>query len=158
MNLVDELLALAAALDAAAVDYCVCGGVAVAIHGHPRFTKDIDVLVLPSDLESVRTAVRACGFSLEGGRLVFGAGTSREREVHRVAKAEGADVLTLELLIVGPSTLDAWNSRQRFAWLDRSLWVVSREGLMSMKRLAGRPQDLADIDHLSRPVEGGADG
>lgn len=135
MNLVDELLALAAALDAAAVDYCVCGGVAVAIHGHPRFTKDIDVLVLPSDLESVR-----------------------EREVHRVSKAEGANVLTLELLIVGPSTLDAWNSRQRVAWLDRSLWVVSREGLMSMKRLAGRPQDLADIDHLSRPVEGGPDG
>jgi len=33
-------------------------------------------------------------------------------------------------------------------WAGQPLWVVSREGLVQMKRLAGRTQDLADIERL----------
>jgi hypothetical protein len=148
VNLVDELLGLVESLNSAGVEYAVCGGIEVAIHGHPRFTKDIDLLIAASDLDRVRTAVSGRGFVLEGGRFCFGAGTQSEREMFRISRADGSDVLTLDLLLVGPVLADAWNTRQRVEWRGQPMWVVSRDGLVRMKRVSGRPQDLADVSHL----------
>jgi hypothetical protein len=158
VNLVDELRDLLESLNGAGVEYAVCGGIAVAIHGYPRFTKDIDLLIRASDLDQVRTAARARGFALEGGRLCFGAGTRSEREVFRLSKADGPDFLTLDLLLVGSALNDVWSSRQRVEWRGQQVWVVSREGLVRMKRMAGRPQDLADVDHLIGPSQEGRRG
>jgi hypothetical protein len=58
-----EIKNLTAALDAAGVDYALCGGVALAIHGVPRATQDIDLLVRPEDLASRQTT------EIEGGRM-----------------------------------------------------------------------------------------
>ena len=150
MNLVDELRGLVAEFEADGAHYALCGGLAVAAHGHPRFTKDIDVLVPKQELARVRAAARRRGFILEGGRLTPGAGTERERELFRISKAEGANVLTLDLLLVGPTYERAWDGRVRATWRGRELWLVSRDGLIWMKTIAGRPQDLADIDALKR--------
>jgi len=148
VNLVDELLGLVESLNGAGVEYAVCGGIAVAIHGYPRFTKDIDLLIRASDLDRVRTAAKPRGFVLEGGRLCFGAGTQKEREVFRLSKADGPELLTLDLLLAGPALEEVWNSRQRVEWRGQRVWVVSRDGLVRMKRMAGRLQDLADVEHL----------
>ena len=78
MNLYDELRELVAALGQAGIDYAICGGVALAFHGHPRFTKDIDLLVREQDLDKVRKAVAACGFTVEGGRVPFRIGKPDE--------------------------------------------------------------------------------
>ena len=51
MKIFDELLSLVDALSAAEVPYAICGGIAVAIPGYPRFTKDIDLIVLRTDTE-----------------------------------------------------------------------------------------------------------
>jgi len=48
---------------------------------------------------------------------------------------------------------DTWAERVIYRYADREIVVVSREGLVTMKRLAGRTQDLADIARL----EGNAD-
>src|SRR5690606_25284716 len=48
---------------------------------------------------------------------------------------------------------DIWAERVIYRYADREIVVVSREGLVTMKRLAGRTQDLADIARL----EGNAD-
>lgn len=47
MNLRDEFLGVLDALTGAGLDHAVCGGFAVAIHGYPRLTQDIDLLILP---------------------------------------------------------------------------------------------------------------
>ena len=151
MKLVDELFGLIDALDDAGVEYAVCGGIALAVHGRPRFTKDIDFLVRAADLERVRAAARARGFVLDGGRLSFGVGTGKERELVRLSKAEGEVILTLDLMLVCPVLEDVWSARQRVEWRGRGVWIVSRGGLVQMKRLAGRPQDLADIEGLLNP-------
>jgi len=57
-------------------------------------------------------------------------------------------VLSLDFLLVTPQTEDVWATREAIDFLGRKLFVVSREGLIKMKRLAGRPQDLADIERL----------
>jgi hypothetical protein len=155
MDLVEELTGLVDALNALGVGYAVCGGIALAIHGYPRFTQDIDLLVQRSELERIRIAARKRGFTLEGMPMCFGAGSGTEREIVRLTKVEGPDTLTLDLLLTGPAFKDVWLSRVRTEWRNRELWVVSKEGLVQMKRLAGRAQDLADIEALSRPLAGG---
>lgn len=156
MDLIEELLGLVEALDAERIDYAVCGGIAVAIHGHPRFTKDIDLLVQSTDLERIRSLARRRGFTLAGSSMHFGAGTGNEREIVRLTKTEGTESLTLDMLLVGAALGDAWRTRIGVQWRGRDVQVVSREGLLQMKRLSGRTQDLADIEALTRRPDGGS--
>jgi hypothetical protein len=153
MELVQEFERILDALAASGIPIAVCGGLAVAIHGHPRATRDIDLLLLESDLPAALEAVGKSGYILEGGLLKFGQGTDRERHVFRVSRASGPDLMTLDLLLVRDPNDPIWTTRERARWRDRDLVVVSRDGLIEMKRRAGRLQDLADIERLSRGEE-----
>jgi len=113
--------------------------------------------IQPDDLSRVRDMARSRGFTLEGGRIAFGTGTPSERELYRISKASGAEALTLDLLLVGPSLASVWNQRKRTTWRDHELWVVSRDGLIHMKRLSGRLQDLADIEAITQSESGSPD-
>ena len=53
MDLYDELVALVDALERQGSGYAICGGIAVALHGYPRFTRDIDLLIRREDLPKV---------------------------------------------------------------------------------------------------------
>ncbi len=46
-KLYDELRTLISALDRGKIEYALCGGIAMAIHGRPRATVDIDILITP---------------------------------------------------------------------------------------------------------------
>ena len=98
MNLVDELQAIAAALAAAEIPYAVCGGIAVTVHGATRSTKDLDILVLPSDVARVLEVVRPLGYVFAALPMIFEEGTPRERHVQRVTKIVGKEHLLLDLL------------------------------------------------------------
>jgi len=148
MDLREELLALVDCLAKAGVEYAVCGGVALAIHGYPRFTKDIDILIRREDVDRVAKVVASVGYVLDAGTVPFDASGARAREVRRISKAEGAAVLTLDLLLVSPVLENAWQGRGIYEWEGRRIHVVSREGLAEMKRLAGREQDLLDAKRL----------
>ena len=148
MNLYDELIGLIDALEQSGLEYAICGGVALAFHGHPRFTKDIDLLIRAEDLEKIRDAVAGRGFKIEGGRIPFRPGKPDEQIVHRVSKVSGAEILTLDLILVSPVLEKIWRNRGAFSWKGRKVKVLSREGLVEMKRLAGCTQDLADVERL----------
>jgi hypothetical protein len=154
MDLIEELVDLSDALDAAGVEYAVCGGIALAVHGHPRFTKDIDVLIRAEDLERALAAVAKRGFILEVGKLTLQTGTPDERSMFRVSKARGAHLVTLDLLLAGKAYDSVWTTRRTVEFQGRRVGVVSREGLIAMKRAAGRGQDLLDIEKLRAPDPG----
>ena len=61
VDLYVELRALALAFDAAGVEFALCGGLALAVHGHPRATKDIDLLVRREQVALAKNVARACG-------------------------------------------------------------------------------------------------
>lgn len=44
-----------------------CGGLAMAVHGYPRATKDIDLLIHPDDLPRIEAVVNQAGFDVPGG-------------------------------------------------------------------------------------------
>lgn len=148
MNLYEELVELVNVLEDSGLDYALCGGVALAFHGHPRFTKDIDLLVKEEDLEKALKAAAKCGFTVEGGRVPFRLGKPDEQIIHRVSKVSGREILTLDLMLVSPALEEVWNGRGVFEWKGRQVRAVSRDGLVQMKRLAGRKQDLTDIEQL----------
>jgi len=147
LDLLEEFRALTAALDAAGVEFAVCGGLAVAVHAHPRATLDIDLLVPAAHVEGAREVAVRLGYSIDAGRLVI-----RERvvEMHRLSKPdpETGDLLSLDLLVVTAALESVWAGRERVAWAHGTLPVVSRAGLVAMKRLRGSGQDLDDIRAL----------
>lgn len=145
-TLIEELNEVISAFDAGDVEYAVCGGLAMAIHGFARATLDIDLLIQPETLEKSFTIGAEIGYDIHGLDISF---KERAVEIRRISKIDSnGEVLSLDLLLVTPHVTDVWDTRQQVDFLGKHLSVVSREGLIKMKTLAGRPQDLVDIDRL----------
>ena len=138
-----ELRDLVSLFNQKKIEYALCGGMAVAIHGYPRFTKDIDFLVPAESLERARAVAAMAGFLDESGRIPFA-----DSDVYRVIKTDGPNFRILDLLV--PKRLDtiAWQQRQWFDWDGLPICTVSVAGLVEMKRAAGRDIDLIDIKRL----------
>jgi hypothetical protein len=130
MNLLDELLRTTRALDLAGVEHALVGGLAVAVWGAPRATKDIDLLVRREDLDRAVQVAIAQGFDIVALRMTF------------------RDGMELHFLVVNQDLEPVWASRTRFAVGSGELSVISRDALIQMKAVAGRPQDIADIERL----------
>jgi hypothetical protein len=150
LDLIDELQAIVNALAAADIDYAVCGGLAMAIHGYPRATEDIDLLLRPEDARSVLDLVKGLGFGIPGRPMVFGLKTATPRRMQRISKLdpETNELLSLDLIDVNPELEQVWTQRIRFPWGGGEIRVVSQAGLVTMKTIAARPQDLVDIATL----------
>jgi len=127
------------------VRYLVIGGYAVAFHGHPRTTKDLDVW-LGADAKNLDRAVRVLrefGFDLPQltpellatpGKLV----------------RMGVAPMMIELFHTVPGvTFEACHPRRFICTIDGvDVAVIALEDLRASKAAAGRPQDLADLQAL----------
>lgn len=147
LDLIDELRSLARALEREEVEFAVCGGLAVAIHARPRATLDVDLLVPAASLPRAKDVARAAGYRIEADPMALAGGAV---EMHRLSKPdpEGGDLLSLDLLVVTPALASVWETRERVEWEHGSLPVVSRRGLVAMKRLRGSGLDEDDIRAL----------
>jgi hypothetical protein len=145
-NLFEEFRTIVAALGAARVPYAICGGIAMSIHTRPRATNDIDPLAPPAAVASIADSPLPCGFvrheraptQLANGEVVM----------HRLTKIGPGDpeVLLLNVIEVHPGATErAWQARMDSDWEGQSVTVVSRAGLIGLKRLRGSPQNIADI-------------
>ena len=148
IDLYIELKAVLQALETAGVPHALCGGLALMVYRRPRATVDID-LIVPSEAAATCVAtVTPLGFRAHPRPMRF---ESSGIEILRFSKVdpEGPDVLTLDcLLTTHPTIAEAWRSRVRVPFEDQTVWVVSMEGLIALKRLRGSPMDLLDIQAL----------
>jgi hypothetical protein len=113
MDLLGELRALIAAFDHEQLDYALCGGVALAVHGVPRATQDIDILVREEQLEVVRAAARSCGFTLQTSAMTF---SNSGITLYRSTKIQEQQHLMLNALIAGPLLDTVWRPREARRW------------------------------------------
>jgi len=138
---------LFAAFNAAGVRYLLVGGYALAFHGRPRFTRDLDVWTEP-DAENASKAYAALGafgvplhdlraVDLESPGLIFQIGVAPNR----------IDVLTA---IDGVTFREAWPDRQETRYSDQAVPVISRDHLILNKRATGRQQDILDAEELEK--------
>jgi len=144
MDLYVELRGVLAELDAANVEYALVGGLAVAVWGAPRATKDIDLLVRREALPTAMAAIAKRRFELAAAPMKFRDGM----EVQRVSRVEGGELLTVDFILVDQNLEPAWSSRMKLDTTDGPTWVISRDALIQMKVAAGRPIDAADIEKL----------
>jgi hypothetical protein len=146
-DLYEEFNSIVAALEEHGIDYAVCGGLAMAVHGLPRATVDIDLLILGDSVEEVRGLARTLGYTIEAFPMTFSHGAVEIRRLSKIDRETGI-VLSLDMLLVTPEIVEIWQSRTEVAWEAGTLWVVSRRGLIALKSLRSSAQDLADIERL----------
>ena len=151
IDITDELRALVAALDKQEIDYALCGGMAMAVHGRLRTTIDIDLLILAASLNDVLAIAKSLDYNVRGKDLSFANGAIEIRRVSKIDPNDG-ELLSLDLLLVTPEINEMWESRVEAEWEGGKLSVVSASGLIALKQLRGSGQDLADIEALRGEV------
>ena len=148
LRLPDPLRAFAALLEAHQVEYLIVGGYAVAYHGYPRFTGDIDffIAVAPENAKRLQAVLEEFGFGnvglSEADFLDYGAVIQLGYAPNRI------DILTQ---VDGVTFAEAWPLRQVALVDGLPLKFIDRESLIASKRAAGRPKDQADLVRLTRP-------
>lgn len=137
-----ELLAL---LNKHAVDYIIVGGYAMAFHGAPRFTGDIDIFVCPEP----RNATRILSALNEFG---FGSAGLAEEDFstpHKVVQL-GAPPLRVDLItsLTSVTWEEAAATKIAGNYGDVPVFFIGRGEFIANKRAIGRKRDLADIEAL----------
>lgn len=151
-DLLTELRCITDALDLARVDYALCGGVALAIHGIPRATIDIDMLVTPDQVPAAAEVLAQLGYRLAAAPMTLAGGAVASSRLVK-PEPDSEDVLLVDLLHVTPALESVWQSRRRVAWNHGAIGTVSRSGLVALKRLRGSGQDQDDIKRLTGATE-----
>lgn len=146
-GLLKEFTDLTKTLNEKGIAYAVCGGWAMAIHGLPRATVDIDLLILSENLSAAWETAQNLGYDVEGLPLHFHDGAIEIRRLSRIDK-ESKRLYMIDFLLVTEVLRDVWANRQLIEWEDGKLWAVSCEGLILLKTISGREQDLLDIKKL----------
>ncbi|MCL2776976.1 MAG: nucleotidyl transferase AbiEii/AbiGii toxin family protein [Polyangiaceae bacterium] len=156
---------LITALHAQEVRYCLVGGVAVNLHGVPRMTYDVDIVVEmdATNLAAVDSVLSSLGLRCRLPlRLVdlHDAETRRryfeERNLLAVTYTNPNDGLQeVDVLVAPPiSATELVRDATELKLGELPVRVASIEHVLAMKRASGRAQDLADIAHLDRVRKG----
>jgi len=145
MNLAAEFLELLAQFNSFGVKYAIVGGYALAYHGHPRATKDIDVFVdnSPENIQRLSKALECFGFS--SGELSQEALRDPRLVIRFGAPPNMVDILKT---IDGVNFEEVYCSAVRLLVSDVQVQIISREMLVKNKAASGRYQDLADLEAL----------
>lgn len=143
----DDFCDMLDALTQADVEFLVVGAHALAAHGLPRATGDLDIWVRPSPDNAARvlTALETFGapVSAHGVRL---SDLETPGNVYQIGvPPRRIDLLTA---ITGVSFDDAWRDCIHVSVAGRTFRALGREALLANKRATGRPKDLADVAAL----------
>lgn len=145
MDLAPDFNEFIASLNAHGVEFLIVGAYALAIHGAPRFTGDLEIFIRPTHDNAVRLleAVRAFGFPVQ--ELTADALLDPRRMLQMGIEPVQIHVMTA---ISGVTWDAAWRDHIVAAVGDLQTPVIGREAFLANKRAAGRPKDLADVDAI----------
>lgn len=148
LDLYTEFMEVVKTLEKQNIPYAVCGGLALSIHAKPRATVDMDFLITPEDIEKSEKALEALGYLPYAKVMTFADGKIK---VKRLTKTEegGGDIIYADFLLVDNKDLEeVWNEKEVFTWQGKDISIVSRKGLIALKKMRGSKQDLLDIEML----------
>ena len=150
MELAPDFDEFIASLTAHGVEFVVVGAYALALHGAPRFTGDLDILVRPSLENAARVLETLEAFGFPVPDLSPEAIADRRRMLQM-----GVPPVQIHLMsaISGVEWDEVWFDRVEGVLGRNRVCFLGRETFLRNKRAAGRPKDLADIDALE-PGEG----
>lgn len=123
------------------VKYLVIGGIASVLHGVPRATFDLDILIEPTHGNATK---------LLDAMLNAGLGTASLTNVEELLSNEITifkDRVRIDVQISTPGLIfqDAWKEKITMNYHGQEFYVISKKDLISSKRAAGRDIDLEDV-------------
>lgn len=137
-----ELLKL---LNAHEVEYVIVGAHALAFHGAPRFTGDIDILLHPSQKNAARVLSALSEFGFVSLGLVAEDFAHPDRIIQLGVQPVRIDLITS---IDGVTWEQAWQSREPGDYDGVTIFFLGKEQFIANKRAVGRKKDLADLEEL----------
>ena len=123
------------------VRYVVIGGIAAVLHGVPRATFDLDILIEATapNVERLLQALREAGFGTAD--LVDAQGVL----ANEITVFNDRVRIDVQTSTPGLTFQDAWTRRETMDYQGQKFYVASRQDLIASKRAAGRPRDLEDV-------------
>lgn len=127
------------------VKYLVVGGYAVALHGHPRYTKDLDIWIELSsgNAEKILNVLENFGFGSLG--LKTDDFLTQDQVIQLGYPPNRIDLLTT---LKGVNFEDCYESKVQIKIQDTQINFIDIENLKKNKQATGRSQDLADVENL----------
>jgi hypothetical protein len=127
------------------VRYLVIGGYAVAFHGYPRYTKDLDIWIEPS-LENAVNLVKALEqFGFGSLNLQISDFLAPDQVIQLGYPPNRIDLITTPS---GVTFGDCFAAKVEVIIEDLVLNFIDLENLRQNKKASGRLQDLADLENL----------
>lgn len=127
------------------VHYLVIGGIAAVLHGVPRATFDLDILIeaTPENAKLLLSAFEDSG--LGTASLV----SAEELLAHEITIFQDRVRIDVQTSTPGLIFSDAWKNRQIMEYQGNQISVVNKSDLIASKQAAGREVDLEDIRMLT---------
>jgi hypothetical protein len=147
LDIYQEFENLVNALNRMPIDYAIIGGLAMAVYGFPRATEDIDLLAEESAMDRFREIARGLGYTVEALPMNFLNGKIRIRRFSKIDIDTG-DTLSLDIMLVTPEIQEFFVEREEYEWQGKKLYVLSRHGMIELKKLRGSGIDRDDIAKL----------
>jgi len=146
MNIQQDFEELLKLLEEHNVEYLIVGGYAVAFHGYPRFTKDIDIYynISAINILGLQKALEKFGFTTKDlpAELFYSKGN---------IITFGIEPVRVDLIneISGVEFNDAWENRARGNYGTSEVNFINKSDLIKNKTSTPRLQDKADAEKLS---------
>ena len=147
MNLFYEFFKIIEQFEKIGLQYAVVGGIAMAFHDQPRFTRDIDILVLPEDLEKICSVFEDIGYFESSAPWTF---KNTKLTLHRFMKVEGKDFLVVDILI-GNEVKHREIVKNALSEIHEKgvVKIAAKNDLIWMKKIRNSDQDKVDIKRLA---------
>ena len=145
MDIPADFKGLLASFNAHAVEFVIVGGYALAAHGAPRFTGDLDLLVNPAPENARRVVAALRSFGFETAGLTADDFQGAEKVVQLGVPPVRVDILTS---LTGVSWEDASQGSLPGDFGGVAVRFIGREAFVANKRATGRRRDLADLESL----------
>ena len=131
------------------VRYVVIGGIASVLHGVPRATFDLDILVEATP-DNARRLLDAL---IEAGLGTASLTSVEEFLAHEITIFKDRVRIDAQTSTPGITFDGAWARRQTVTYQGQTFFILSKDDLIASKRAAGRQVDLEDVRLLERPDE-----
>jgi len=142
-----DFVDLLRAFIAAEVRFLIVGAYALALHGRPRATGDLDVWVdaTPDNAQRIMRALATFGAPLSD---VSESDFSKPGVTYQIGVAPGRiDILTD---LTGILFAEAWDGRARGRFGDLDVDFIGLAAFLANKRATGRAKDLGDIEGMNQ--------
>jgi len=138
LNLLQDVFA---SLKTHNVKFVVIGGIAAVLHGVPRATFDLDILIesTPENAQNLLAALEEAKFGTASLTTVD------DLLAHEITIFQDRVRIDVQTSTPGISFSKAWNNRETMTYQGQDFYVLSKDDLIKAKRAAGRDVDLEDV-------------